>query len=155
MVWDSRGYKESFSSPIYILYPHSCLLHLWNCTNGNELLFIKHRISWGTQLKGIYSWESLYIELLIIIRSNSVVGWEGTPKKWHSLNSWRIRVREKQICNNVIWDKGSEQGVLDSQEPNKSSKIWRKGMAYNDRQLPKGDKEINEHTLSVNVFCQL
>ena len=24
-------------------------------------------------------------------------------------------------------------------------------MAYNDRQLPKGDKENNDHTLSVNV----
>lgn len=78
-----------------------------------------------------------------------------TLKKWHLFNSWKIRVREKQIYNNIIWDKGPEQGSLDSQEPNKSFKTWRKEMAYNDRQLPKGIMEHNEHTLSVNVFCQL
>lgn len=47
----------------------------------------------------------------------------------------------KYICNNIIRDKGPKQGALEK------SKVWRKGIVCNDRDLLKGDEESGEHTL--------
>lgn len=76
-----------------------------------------------------------------------MVGWGEDPWKNGIQESLEGSEQGKEICNNINRDKGPEQGALESQAHNESSKIWRKEIACNKRKLLKDDKESNEHTL--------